>query len=396
MGTHDHSHDHSECHNGEKPVMIDKVESPEALERRQVLRRLQIATALCVVFFAVEVAGGLLAGSLAILSDAAHLFSDLASFAVAIAANYLASLPSTSQHTYGLKRSESLAALFSMVSLALVCVWLGVEAIQRLIDMIWRPELAAELYQVDGPLMALIAAIGVAVNVSLAYVLGAEGHVHMPGAGGHDHSHDHGHGHNHDDDAVMDETTSLVHSSRDFQVAHANEVQPPQELQPPKPRNVNLQAAYLHVLGDLAQSVAVLVAGLIIWMRPDWNIVDPICTLGFCILVFYSTLSIVRASIAVLLEEVPPNVSYMRVLESLQALPSITDVHCLHIWAISEGKPTASLHATALGDDVGRALRDIGSVMQQHGIGHVTAQVQPASIQGCLTCDEVHETPIIL
>jgi Co/Zn/Cd efflux system component len=68
------------------------------------------------------------------LSDAAHLFSDLASFAVAIGASYLASLPATAQHTYGLKRSESLAALFSMVSLAFVSAGLSYEAVRRYVN----------------------------------------------------------------------------------------------------------------------------------------------------------------------------------------------------------------------------------------------------------------------
>jgi len=151
-------------------VQDDDPEDPALKERRMVLKRLKIATVLCVIFFVVEVIGGYLADSIAILSDAAHLFSDLASFAVAIVANYLASLPSTSQHTFGLKRTESLAALFSMITLALVCVWLGGEACLRFYDMVFRPEIAMEKYSTDGKLMSLIATIGVLVNVALAFV----------------------------------------------------------------------------------------------------------------------------------------------------------------------------------------------------------------------------------
>lgn len=160
---HDHDHDHG-AHSTHSEL------SDEAKARQNVMRRLKIATALCIFFFLVEVIGGLLAGSLAVLSDAAHLFSDLASFAVAIVANYLASLPSTAQHTFGLKRTESLAALFSMVSLALVCVWLGGEALRRLYDMVFRPDVAAEIYDINGKLMCIIASIGVFVNVALAFV----------------------------------------------------------------------------------------------------------------------------------------------------------------------------------------------------------------------------------
>lgn len=81
-----------------------------------------------------------------------------------VAASYLASLPATEQHTFGLKRSESLAALFSMVSLVIVSVGLAIEAFRRLIN---PPETG-----VDGMTMAIIAGIGVIVNVILAWVLG--------------------------------------------------------------------------------------------------------------------------------------------------------------------------------------------------------------------------------
>ena len=144
----------------------------DAIQRKQVIKRLYIACILCSCFLIVEVVGGLISGSLAVLSDAAHLFADLTSFAVAIAASYLASLPATAKHTYGLKRTESLAALFSMTSLAFVSIFLAYQAVQRLV----KPPQEG----VDGPLMSLIAGIGVVVNVILAFVLG-EHHVHLPG-----------------------------------------------------------------------------------------------------------------------------------------------------------------------------------------------------------------------
>lgn len=436
-GGHSHDHEHAgggveqagrgldaafsmtvdDDNNGRKHGGTAAVESLDALERRSAMRRLKIATVLCVAFFAVEVVGGLLAGSLAVLSDAAHLFSDLASFIVAIFANYLASLPSTSQHTFGLKRSESLAALFSMVSLALVCVWLGWEAIRRLYVMVTEPDSAADVYQVDGKLMSGIAGIGVMVNLALAWVLGAEGHVHMPGADhGHSHSHhehhdgdggqddhDHaseGHSHSHEhsqgqeasDQRRHDEETALLSHSPSadcsYTIEHANEVPPP--FAPEKPRNVNLHAAYLHVLGDLAQSVAVLIAGIVIWIQPTWVIVDPLCTLGFCILVFYSTLSVVRSSIAVLLEEVPPQISWKAIYGDLTAITHLEGLHDLHIWCISDGVPCLSLHAYCDDGDCDSALRRIKEVCRKHGVEHVTAQVQPTP-GACITCDAVPE-----
>jgi zinc transporter 2 len=450
---HDHSHDHDHDHNhnphpnnakdlvvaskgaaDDPPPLTDDTKTQnekeavfsnaDDLERMNAMNRLKVATVLCLTFFGVEVVGGYLAGSLAVLSDAAHLFSDLASFAVAIFANYLASLPSTSLHTFGLKRSESLAALFSMVSLALVCVWLGVEAVKRLYCMVFWPDLAASLYEVDGRLMSGIAAIGVSVNLVLAWVLGAEGHVHMPGSGGcsgdhhghshsHSHSHNHGncnsgkkgqndhhHGHDHQSSTTTatiyleegthgrdctEQSSLLANSSRDesphrhhqYTVEHINEVPPPTTPPPPaKRRNVNLQAAYLHVLGDLAQSVAVLVAGIVIWFRPAWIVVDPICTLGFCIAVFHTTLGVVRSSMVVLLEEVPPQINWQSIYRDLTSIPHLTDVHDLHIWCISDGVPSLSLHASCDDGHCENALKSITAVCQKYGIVHITAQVR--------------------
>jgi zinc transporter 2 len=342
------------------------------------MRKLKTATALCVTFFLVEVTGGYLAGSLAVLSDAAHLLADLASFAVAIAASHLGSLPTTDQHTFGLKRVESLAALFSMISLALVSVGLFVEAIRRLLV---PPEQA-----VDGPLMSGIAAIGVVVNVVLALVLG-EHHVHMPGASlGHDHSHEH-------NQQQEEEETTLLESGDLPQEHHSDELPPPP---PPtvstkrRVRNINLQAAYLHVLGDLAQSVAVLIAGLVIWWKPTWQVVDPICTLLFCALVFYSTLGVLRSSISVLLEEVPPHVSWRDVHDDIQAVEGVTGVHDLHIWSISHSIPTLSVHCFSPHPQ--DALERIYTVCQAKGIVHATIQIQKGDAsQGCMTCTAHHE-----
>ena len=359
-----HFHDHSSHHRHNH----DDNDKGEVRRQDHVMRKLKTASALCVTFFLVEVIGGYLAGSLAVMSDAAHLFADLAAFGVAIAASHLGSLPTTDQHTFGLKRMESLAALFSMVCLAIVSVGLAVEAVRRLFYL-------QDNVPVDGALMSVIATIGVIVNVILALVLG-EHHVHMPGA---EASHDHDHHHCHEEESPLIgevETTSVLQ--------HADELPPPQLVKTKATsRNINLHAAYLHVLGDLAQSVAVLIAGLVIWWKPSWHMVDPICTLGFCALVFYSTLGVLRSSISVLLEEVPPNLSWRNVHEDIENVHGVTNVHDLHIWSISHGVPTLSVHCSSSTPQ--QALEDIYKVCQKHKITHATVQVQ--GLDGdCITC----------
>jgi len=318
-----------------------------------------------------------------------------------VAASYLASLPATRQHTYGLKRVESLAALLSMISLAFVSIGLAYEAIKRLVE---PPE-----KKTDGKLMSGIATIGVFVNIILAIVL-RDNHVHMPGAhdhdhdgdecggGGHDHnncygttsstkishdednSHNHSHSHSHshnnisENEDLIGETTKLV--LVDTHHHHADELNPPDHQHANDKRNVNLRAAYLHVLGDLLQSVAVLIAGLVIWFRPEWHIIDPICTLIFCVIVFFSTFGVLKSAFSVLLEAIPPNISWEQVYTAIAQTPNVTDVNDLHIWSISHGKPALSVHCTSSDPE---ALRNITKICRNFGINHSTIQVNNAN-----------------
>lgn len=376
--SHDHSRD-SSGHHDSKFVAVTEKE-----RRHQVLKKLKTASLLCSIFLLVEVIGGILAGSLAVLSDAAHLAADLSAFVVAIVGSHIASLPASDAHTFGLKRTESLAALFSMASLMVLSIGLAVEAFRRLYVIIATP---GEDQTVDGKLMATIAFIGVLVNICLAFVLG-EDHVHMPGDhDGHSHSHEHGNGHSHGSHDHNDEETALNPSSSKesyTEVQHVDEVLPETKK---AERNVNLHAAYLHVLADLAQSVVVLVAGCIIWWKPSWQIADPICTLIFSVLVSYSTINPIKSSLSVLLEEVPPGVQWDEIFDAICAVKGVTNVHDLHIWSISHGNYILSVHATA--ENLEQAYDDIKTICNKRNISHLTLQVQPCTIGGeCVTCTE--------
>lgn len=154
---------------------------------------------------------------------------------------------------------------------------------------------------------------------------------------------------------------------------------------------MNLHAAYLHVLADLAQSVVVLIAGLIIYIKPTWQLADPICTLIFSILVCYSTVGVIRSSLSVLLEEVPPGVNWEEIFDAISAVEGVSHVHDLHIWSISHGNYILSVHATA--EKSVQAYKDIRKVCNQRNISHLTVQLQPSDVDDCLTCmeDSVHQ-----
>jgi cobalt-zinc-cadmium efflux system protein len=124
-------------------------------------RWLAAAGALIVLFMAGEVAAGVVAHSLALLSDAAHMLTDAAAIGLAIVTTKIAGRPARGGYTYGLRRLEILSAQANGITLVLLAVWLAYEAIRRLITP----------HPVGGGLMLTVALVGVAVNVAASLLL---------------------------------------------------------------------------------------------------------------------------------------------------------------------------------------------------------------------------------
>jgi len=130
-----------------------------AAGREQDRSRLKVVLAVTLCVVVVEVIGALVSGSLALFADAGHMLTDAAGVFVALSASYVATLPASSRHTFGLHRAEILAALVNAVVLLGVCGFLAVEGVRRLLDPV-----AVH----TGP-MLLVATVGALANgVSLA------------------------------------------------------------------------------------------------------------------------------------------------------------------------------------------------------------------------------------
>lgn len=157
--------------------------------------RLTIAICLSTLFMFVEIAGGLWANSLAILSDAAHLLTDIMSFVIALVAVKITKWPASRNFSFGYARAEVLGALGSITLIWLLTFGLIWEAMQRIYD--WTE---GDMEEVDGKIMSMVAVFGIFVNIFLAVIFSGDGeasfslhshdHVH-----GHEHGHVHGHGH---------------------------------------------------------------------------------------------------------------------------------------------------------------------------------------------------------
>jgi len=138
-------------------------------------------------------------------------------------------------------------------------------------------------------------------------------------------------------------------------------------------------------MGDLAQSLAVFLGGLVIWFKPEWHAIDPILTLVFSGLVLWSTTGVLKSSVSVLLEETPAGIDWQEVYDTIAAVPGVDDVHDLHIWCISHGQTALSVHCTSSDD---QAIGTINEALRRYGILHTTIQVNRG--KNCGTCPTEH------
>jgi len=288
---HDHGHDHTHGAN-KKALMISFI----------------IITAYMII----EVIGGFLTNSLALLSDAGHMLSDSISLGVGLLAFTLGEKVANYSKTYGYKRFEILAAVFNGVTLLLIAIYIFYEAFQRFES---PPEVAP-----TG--MLIIASIGLLVNIFVAWILMRGGNTK---------------------------------------------------------ENLNLRAAFLHVLGDMLGSVGAVVAALLI-MFFNWGWADPLASVIVALLVLISGWRVTKDAVHVLMEGTPKNVDLDDIINTMENVQGIISIHDLHVWSITSGQNALSCHAVVDGDlsvyESQTLLRAIEHKLDHKGIGHVTIQME--------------------
>jgi cobalt-zinc-cadmium efflux system protein len=270
-----------------------------------------VVLGLTLAFTAVEIVGGVLTGSLALLADAVHMLSDNVALALALLAVWLAGRPSTPERSFGYQRAEILAALANGVILVLLAVWIFVEAWGRLLN---PPDVLAGW-------MAVVAGVGLAVNLAAAAILARAGH-----------------------------------------------------------DTLNMRAALRHVIADALGSAGVLVAALVILVT-GWRYADPLAGALIAVAVLASSWSVLRDSVNILLEAAPKGIDAGELGRSLAQIPGVVEVHDLHVWTITSGFPALSAHVLVERDDDcharRRELEDF--LVNEYGIEHTTLQVEHAA-----------------
>lgn len=183
-------------------------------EKRAVLRKLVKVILLAVIFMTLEIIGGLLADSIAILSDAAHMLSDLLSFVISIVSVWISTFPSNNKNSFGYHRAGVVGALASVALIWILTGFLVYYSILRMINL--------DEVKLDGQIMLITSILGLGMNLVMVKVLhGSEhGHDHCSHNHGNDHVHDHcshnhnKHNHNHISDRIEMHNYNPPHSSK--------------------------------------------------------------------------------------------------------------------------------------------------------------------------------------
>ncbi|NXY66509.1 ZNT4 protein, partial [Callaeas wilsoni] len=323
----------------------------ERSKQRRVKKRLTLAALLYLLFMTGELIGGYVANSLAIMTDALHMLTDLSGIILTLLALWLSAKSPTKRFTFGFHRLEVLSAIISVLLVYILMAFLLYEAVQRTIHMD---------YEINGDIMLITAAVGVAVNLIMGFLLNQSGHLHS-----HSHSHPHSH-------VPQPNSSNTAQGS-----SHGHS-------------SLAVRAAFVHALGDLVQSIGVLVAAYIIRFKPEYKIADPICTYVFSILVVFTTIRILCDTGVIILEGVPRHLNVDRIKEDLMKIEDVYSIEDLNVWSLTAGKTTAIVHlqlvpgSSSKWEDVQSKARQL--LLNTFGMYKCSVQLQSYKQEMSKTC----------
>ncbi len=306
---HDHDHDHDDhghAHGSTEAAghghHHDHGPPPKGYSGR-----FAAGIALNLIFVIIEASYGYIAGSLALIADAGHNFSDVLSLGLAWGAAGLANTKPSPRRTYGYRRATILASLFSAGMLLLAMGGIAWEAIERF----------ATPAPLDGMTIIVVAGIGVVINTATALMFASGRH-----------------------------------------------------------GDLNIRAAFLHMAADAILSLGVVIGGIGILMY-GWQWLDPVISLVIVAAIVWGTWDLLRESLDLAVDAVPRSIEPAAVTGWLSALPGVTRIHDLHIWAMSTTENALTVHLVMPGGGDDHFLHELTEGLEDRfGIGHTTVQIE--------------------
>ena len=154
--------------------------------------------------------------------------------------------------------------------------------------------------------------------------------------------------------------------------------------------SINIKAAFWHVIGDTLSSVGVIIAGIIIYFT-GWYVADPILAVVIGIVILWGAIRIVKESVDILLESVPPHIDVKEVVTAVKGIPGVEGLHDVHIWTITSGIYALSAHLDIADQTVSQScdiLTTVNEVLaKEFNITHTTLQLECESCPTGLRCN---------
>ena len=286
------------------------------LQTREAERRLWLTISVAVGIAVTELVGGLIAHSLSLISDSGHVFTDILAIGLSIFSIRLARRPHSARWSYGYHRAEIFAALANGSALIGVALLILYTAYLRFLQPV----------QIQGPLVLLLASIGLVGNLVMALV--------------------------------------LFHGKDRM--------------------SLNVRGALLHVMGDALSSVGVIIGGLVV-IFSGYLLADSIVAAFIGVLIIGSAYSLVRDSVNILGEATPRHLELEKIARTVEQVKGVRGIHDLHVWTISSGLYALSGHLIVDTDNLegGAAIiREVsGKLRETFGIEHVTLQLERQVLQ---------------
>ncbi len=222
----------------------------------------------------VELIGGILSGSLSLISDALHNFSDGIAVIITFIAIRLSNKPKTFKHTFGFKRAEIIAAVINAATLIIISIYLIKEAIIRF----YEPNF------IEGTLMIIVASIGFIANSIGTFLLNKG-----------------------------------------------------------KKDNINIKAAYLHLLSDAISSLGVIIGAIfIIYFEIYW--IDPLLTIIISVYILRESYIIVKQAVEVIMMFTPKEIDIEELTKVIETFKGVKNIHHIHLWKLNDSDTHFEAH----------------------------------------------------
>lgn len=285
---HDHKYDTEHHHDKEHNHNKDHKHSYKGVERK----KLAATIILTAVVMVIEIIGGIISQSLALLSDAGHMFTHVFALLVSFFAIMYATKKPTTEKSFGFYRIEILAALLNGIALIAISGFIFWEAYKRILNP--KPINVME--------MIIISLIGLAANIVSAFILASAGR-----------------------------------------------------------KSINIKSAFVHMIGDTASSVAIIIGAIIIYFT-GFYMIDPIFSIIICIVILYWAFTLIRDSLQILMETTPRGFDVQKMKnELMEEVHEVREVHDIHIWQITDNIYNMTAHVVT--DNI--KLNETSSILEK-------------------------------